>query len=87
MQGIVNESIDIIKDINSRLHLALNTAKIKYVAQTYGIPIKHPGEELYALILTNNPLYLDIIMITLTEEEKAMIQELGSDWFPEIPLE
>lgn len=83
-QGIVNTSIDFLQSLNNKLHLTLNSAKIKYVAQTYAIPMKHPGEELYALLLTKKDLYLNIIMDTLTDDEKAMIQELGSDWFPAI---
>lgn len=84
MEGIVNISIDFLQVLNAKLHLTLNSAKIKYVAQTYAIPMKHPEEELYALVLTKNPLYLDIIMNTLNDDEKAMIQELSPDWFPEI---
>ena len=84
MTGIVNTSIDFLQVLNDKLHLTLNSAKIKYVAQTYAIPMKHPGEELYALLLTKKTLYLNIIMDTLTDDEKAMIQELGSDWFPAI---
>ena len=87
MEGIVNISIDFLQVLNDKLHLTLNSAKIKYVAQTYAIPMKHPGEELYALVLTKKPLYLYIIMNTLNDDEKAMIQELGPEWFPELPIE
>ena len=87
MEGIVNTSIDFLQVLNAKLHLTLNSEKIKYVAQTYAIPIKHPDEELYALMLVKKPLYLDVIMRTLTEGEKSMIQDLGPDWFFKIPIE
>jgi len=84
MNGIVNTNKDFLSELSSRLHLTLNSEKIKYVAQIYAKILQHPEELKFALLISENKIYNNIIMQTLTEDEKEMIQTIGSDWFPEI---
>ena len=82
MKGIVNADEEMLKEISDKIHVALNSSKgLKYVAQEYGEPIKHPGEDLFALLILKRADYNSVIMNTLTDQEIAMIQTIGNDWF------
>ena len=84
MNGIVNTNKNFLSELSSKLHLTLNSAKIKYVAQIYAKFMQHPDELKFALVISEHNIYKKIIMDTLTNDEKEMIQPIGSDWFPEI---
>ena len=86
MDAIVNTNKSFLSELASKLHLTLNTKKIEYVAQIYGKILQHPNELKYALIISEHDCYKKIILETLTDEEKEMIEQIGSDWFPKNPL-
>jgi len=82
MIGIVNTDENLLTEISERLHVALNSSEgLRYVAQQYGEPMKHPAQELFALVVLPKTDYNSVIMDTLTDQEIAMIQTLGNDWF------
>ena len=56
-----------------------------YNAIKYANLIEYPDGSKYALIISENKKYYDVIMSTLTQEEKNLIQWIGSDWFPDSP--
>ncbi len=83
MTGIVGTDEEQLKGISARIHQALESSAVDYVAQEYGDPIQHPNEaDLFALIILDVPaIWHPIIMDSLTQEEKLMMQVMGSDWF------
>jgi hypothetical protein len=38
------------------------------------------------LVVSENKKYYDVIMSTLTQEERNLIQWIGADWFPDVPM-
>ena len=82
MTGIVGTDENQLSGISVRIHQALESAAVDYVAQQYGDPMQHPAQDLYALIILEIPAHWNpVIMDTLTSDEKLMIQPMGSDWF------
>ena len=52
MIGIVSINEQSLQETSSRVHIGLNSRdNLKYVALEYGQPIKHPDQDLYALIV------------------------------------
>lgn len=81
MEAVVSDDINELNAISSRLHIALNNGPVRYIAMYYGIPFQHPNEQIFALVIAERMDYRDIIMETLTQEEKDKIETLTDDWF------
>lgn len=82
MIGIVSINEQSLQETSSRVHIGLNSRdNLKYVALEYGQPIKHPDQDLYALIVIEVQPYKDAIYSLLTDTEKQQIQELDNTWF------
>lgn len=81
MIGLISTDETQLNDISARIHIALNSSQARYFATEYGEAMKHTSEDLYALILLEKEDYYTIIINTLTEDERAMIQALTPDWF------
>jgi len=86
MIALVNTDKNILIDISVRLHNALNSSSVKYTAEQYGEPIKHPDVENYALKVIQKSDYHEVIENELTTAEQAMTQTIGEDWFPPLNL-
>jgi hypothetical protein len=75
MIGIISTEENVIIDINNRLHEALTNAPVKYVAQKYADILQKDDE--FAIRIVEKPLdWNEVIMQTLTQEEKENIQLL-----------
>lgn len=77
MQAILNKDTKVLREIERRIHVALNSnkKKIKYIAQAYAIDFPKYGDNGdFALIIINK--YKAIIIEVLTEQEKGKIQEI-----------
>lgn len=81
IKGVVSASEQDLIDLADRLMLAINSSTLVITATSYGSPIKHESQELYALVLRNEPKYNGIINKTLTPQEKQARTILGSEWF------
>ena len=81
MIGLISTDEAQLNDISARIHIALNSSHARYFAAEYGQPMKHINEDLYALILLEKEDYYPIIINTLTEGERTMIQPVTPDWF------
>tara|TARA_R110002096_G_scaffold135829_5_gene287920 strand:- start:1475 stop:1726 length:252 start_codon:yes stop_codon:yes gene_type:complete len=81
MIGLIGTDQTQLNDISARIHIALNSSHARYFATEYGDAIKHTSEDLYALILLEKEDYYTIIINTLTEGERTMIQPVTPDWF------
>ena len=79
MIGIVNADDTLLQGINDRIHQALEAAPVDYVAEKYGELLQNG--DLYALVILEIPVHWNpVIMATLTQDEKDMIQTLGPEW-------
>ncbi len=81
MIGLISADETQLNDISARLHIALNSSQARYHATEYGQAMKHVNEDLYALILLEKEDYYPVIINTLTDDERAMIQPVTPDWF------
>jgi len=86
MIGLVNTSESLLSSISLRLHNALLSSGLKYTANKYGDPIKHPDVNNYALKVITKEDYNGVIMSELTPEEISTIQTIGEDWFPPLNI-
>ena len=84
MIGIVNDNADFLNDISNKLGQFLKDSGLCYHAENYADLIEYPDGSKYALTISENKQYYDPIMTTLTQEEKNMIEWIGSDWYTEI---
>lgn len=88
MIGIVSTDDVMLNDVCIKLCEALEDSILVYDAEKYADLIEYPDGSKYALPISENKQYYDVIMLTLTQEERNMIQWIGSDWYPEpIPTE
>jgi hypothetical protein len=79
MIGIVNADDNFLQGINDRIHQALEAAPVDYVAERYAVLLEN--NNLYALVILEIPVaWYPVIMGTLTQDEKDMIQTLGPEW-------
>jgi hypothetical protein len=85
MIGLVDTGSQLLNDICIKLCNALEDSILVYNAVKYANLIEYPNGSKYALIISENKKYYDVIMSTLTQEEKNLIQWIGSDWFPDSP--
>ena len=83
MIGIIDNNIDVLNDISSRLNEVLTAYDVLYNATSYGEPMPYPDGTKHALIIKDTSPYNQIIMNNLTEAEKNKIEYLHSDWFQE----
>lgn len=82
MVGLVSTDIELLEEINARIHNALTEAPVKYVAERYSELLKHLNEDIFAIVLVQSPpSWNSVIMDELTETEKLMIQDISNDWF------
>ena len=86
MIALVNANENILIDISARLHNALNSSGVKYTAEQYGEPIKHPDIENYALKVIQKSNYHEVITNELSTTEEAMTQIIGEDWFEDLNI-
>ena len=86
MIALVNTDKNILINISTRLHNALNSSGVKYTAEQYGEPIKHPDIENYALKVIQKSNYHEVITNELSTTEEAMAQTIGEDWYPPLNL-
>jgi hypothetical protein len=87
MIAIVSTDKDMLNDICMKLCNALESSDLVFNADKYAELLVYPDGSKYALPISENKKYYDVIMTTLTQEERNMIQWIGSDWFPEpIPI-
>ena len=79
MIGIVSADDNFLQGINDRIHQALEAAPVDYVADRYAVLLQN--NNLYALVILEIPVHWNpVIMGTLTQDEKDMIQTLGPEW-------
>ena len=79
MIGIVSADDNFLQGINDRIHQALKAAPVDYVADRYAVLLQN--NNLYALVILEIPVaWNPVIMATLTQDEKDMIQTLGPEW-------
>ena len=83
MIGIVNDNADFLNDICNKLGQSLKDSGLCYHAEKYADLIEYPDGSKYALPVSENKKYYDVIMNSLTQEEKNKIEYLHSDWFEE----
>jgi hypothetical protein len=57
-----------------------------YNAKMYADLLTYPDGLKYCLVISENKKYYDVIMLTLTQEERNLIQWIGADWFPDVPM-
>ena len=75
MIGIISTDENVIIDINNRLHEALTNAPVKYIAEKYADILQKDDE--FAIRIVQKPEnWNEVIMQTLTQEEKDSIQPL-----------
>ncbi len=86
MIGLVNADNQLLEDICIRIHVALEQSSAKYVADRYSILLYNSEDNLYALRIVQMPAeWNDVIMGTLTEQEKEMMQDISNDYIiPEL---
>ncbi len=88
MIGIVSTDEGMLNDICIKLCNTLEASGLVFNADKYAELLTYPDGSKYALPVSENKKYYDFIMNTLTQEERNMIQWIGSDWYPEpIPIE
>ena len=79
MIGIVNADDNFLQGINDRIHQELEAEPVDYVADRYAVLLEN--NNLYALVILEIPVaWNPVIMGTLTQDEKDMIQTLGPEW-------
>lgn len=88
IKGVVSSNEADLIALSDRLMLAINNSTLKVSATSYGLPVKHVNQELYALVLRNEPKYNGVVNQTLTPQEKQARTNLSADWFTsnEAPL-
>ena len=84
MIGIVSTDEGMLNDICSKICNALEDSILVYNAEKYADLIEYPDGSKYALTISENQKYYDIIMLTLTQSEIDKIETIGADWYPEI---
>jgi len=84
MIGIINIDESTLNDICIRLDNALKNSALIYNAEKYADLIEYPDGSKYALPISENQKYYDIIILTLTQSEIDKIETIGADWYPEI---
>jgi len=85
MIGVISSDNLMLNDICLKLGNTLEESILYYDAEKYADLIEYPDGSKYALPISENKKYYDVIMSTLTQEEKNLIQWIGSDWFPDSP--
>ena len=86
MIGIVNKDDIFLNEICDKLGETLKDSGLCYHATKYAELLKHPKESKFALIIAETKKYYNLIMSTLTQKERNLIQWIGSDWFDKEPL-
>ena len=86
MIGIVNQDDNFLNEICDKLGETLKDSGLCYHATKYAELLKHPKESKFALIIAETKKYYNLIMSTLTQKERNLIQWIGSDWFDKEPL-
>lgn len=81
MIGIVNQDDNFLNEICDKLGETLQDSGLCYHATKYAELLKHPDGSKFALIIATTKNYYNLIMSTLTQNEKNLIQWIGSDWF------
>ena len=86
MIGIVNKDDIFLNEICDKLGETLKDSGLCYHATKYAELLKHPKESKFALVISETKKYYNLIMSTLTQKERNLIQWIGSDWFDKEPL-
>ena len=86
MIGIVNKDDIFLNEICDKLGETLKDSGLCYHATKYAELLKHPKESKFALIIAETKKYYNLIMSTLTQKERNLIQWIGADWFDKEPL-
>lgn len=81
MIGIVNQDDNFLNEICDKLGETLQNSGLCYHASKYAELLKYPDGSKFALVIAETKRYYNIIMSTLTQDEKNLIQWIGADWF------
>ena len=86
MIGLVSSDNGMLSDVCGKICNALDESDLVYNAKMYADLMTYTDGSKYCLVISENKKYYDVIMLTLTQEERNLIQWIGADWFPDVPM-